>query len=217
MVESTIKQAKPISAKQRYLGVIKNGLFLFGLRNRLALIGFDIKPYYWVQEEITECKEPKIKGDSSDFLVRYLNADEVKLIANSVPKNLGKGFMEGINNNQLCIGLEHKNEITALMFIELNDFDFNKRAFQLKSNEAYLLNMWTFHSFRGRNLAPYLRYQSYQLLKEQGRDVKYSVTEYFNKSSIKFKQKLNSKHLILFVNIILFKKYYWNFKIKEYK
>ena len=94
---------------------------------------------------------------------------------------------------------------------------FTTKTFRLKDNEAYLLNMWTFHAYRGKNLAPYLRHQSYRLLEKQGRTEKYSITQYFNKSSIKFKNKLNSKHLKLYLSIALFKKFYWNFCIKEYK
>lgn len=210
------KQAESISVTQRYWNVIRNGLLLLGIRNRLALFGFDIRPYYWVQEETVECNEPQIKGDSSEYTIRYLNYDEVYLIANNITNNLGKDLITGFNNGQLCIGLEYKNEIAAYTFIELNDFIFNRRIFKLESNEAYLLNMWTFHSYRGKNLAPYLRYHCYQLLKERGIDVKYSITEYFNKSSMKFKNKLNSEHLSLFLSIVLFKKYYWNFMLKQY-
>ncbi|RLD30030.1 MAG: hypothetical protein DRI75_01365 [Bacteroidetes bacterium] len=211
-----IKHVESISVSKRFWNVITNGLLIFGIRNRLALIGLDITPYYWVQEEIEECQEPVIKGDPNEYIFRYLNFDEVILIANKVPNRFGRNLINGFKNGQLCIGLEHNNNIAAYMFIELNDFTFNHRTFKLKNNEAYLLNMWTFHSYRGKNLAPYLRYQSYQLLKEQGRHIKYSITDYFNKSSIKFKNKLNSKHLKLFISIELFKKLQWNFVLKKF-
>lgn len=212
-----ITQTHSIPATKRFWNIINNGLFLFGFRNRLARIGIDIIPYYWVQEDAEPCKEPVIKGNAEDYMVKYLTKEDVQLIANQVPKILGDDLIKGINNGQLCIGLEHENCIVAYTFVELNDFTFNYRKFKLCKNEAYLLNMWTFHGYRGRNLAPYLRYKSYQLLKEQGRDVKYSITNYFNKSSIKFKNKLNSKHLKLYLSIVLFNKYHWNFKLKEYK
>ncbi len=212
-----IKKSQNISIFKRFWIIINNGLLLFGIRNRLAKIGIDIDPYYWVQEEVEECQEPKIKGDSTEYLLRYLDAEELKLITSYLTISEREKMIQGLNNGQICIGLEHNNEIAAYMFIELNDFTFHNRTFKLKDNEAYLLNMWTFHSYRSKNIAPYLRYQSYQLLKKQGRDIKYSVTQYFNKSSIKFKKKLNSKHLKLYLSIILFKKYYWNFLLRDYK
>jgi len=202
---------------QRYWSAIRHGLFLFGIRNRLAKIGFDINPYYWVQEEFTECPEPIIKGDSSEYTLRYLDIDAVKLITNQDINFDREEMIEGLKNGQLCIGLEHNKEIAAFMFIELNDFVYSNRIFKLKDNEAYLLNMFTFHSYRSKNLAPYLRYQSYQILKSQGRNVKYSITQYFNKSSMLFKNKLNSKHLKLYISIVFFKKYYFNFCVREYK
>jgi hypothetical protein len=214
---ATIVQGAKISSRKRYWNVVSNGLLLFGIRNRLAKIGFDFRPYYWVQEEVIPCNEPKIKGGASAYKVRYLKLDELETIAVNLPEQLAAEVVDSFKKGQLCIGLEHNNEIAAYTFVEINDFVFNKKSYKLKSNEAYLLNMWTFHEHRGKNLAPYLRYQAYQLLKEQGRDVKYSITEYFNKSSIKFKAKLNSEHQKLVLSIILFKKFYWNFLLKEYK
>lgn len=212
-----ITQVHTIPTTKRFWNVINNGLLLYGLRNRLARVGIDITPYYWVKEECEPCDEPIIKGNTTEFKVKYLTKDEVTLIAKKVPKILGDDLIKGFNEGQLCVGLEHKKSIAAFNFIELKDFSFKKRQFKLKDNESYLLNMWTFHEFRGMNLAPYLRYKSYQFLKEQKRYAKYSISNYFNKSSIKFKNKLNAKHLIFYLSIVLFNKFYWNFKIKDYK
>lgn len=210
-------KTQDISILKRYYGVIKNGLFLFGLRNRLAKIGLDFRPYYWVEEECEPCDTPQIKGNTSNYKLRYISLEEAKLINQRKSKNDYNNMVRGMQNGQLCVGLETNNEIVAYMFIELNDFEFNKRAFKLKSNEAYLLNMWTMFNFRGRNLAPFLRYKAYRLLEEEhGRNIKYSITEYFNKSSIKFKNKLNSKNHFLYLSIVLFKKYTWNFTLKKY-
>lgn len=211
------KKTREITPLKRYWNIISNGLFLFGLRNRLAKIGIDINPYYWVQEEVTACLEPEIKGDPSEYSVRFLNIDEFKSLTQNESSSSTKEMIEGLQNGQLCIGLEHNGAIAAYTFIELHDFVYYKKTFRLKNNEAYLLNMWTFHAYRGKNLAPYLRYQSYRLLEKQGRSVKYSITQYFNKSSIKFKKKLNAKHLKLYLSIALFKKIYWNFTLKSYE
>lgn len=197
------KLDRNVSKLSRYRGIINNGLFLYGLRNRFANIGIDIDPYYWVQEEIEPCDEPIVKGGTSGFFLKDLTLkDQAKKL--------------GVKTGQLCFALEYNGELAAYTFIELNNFEIKGRSFKLKPNEAYLLNMWTFHAYRGRNLAPYLRYKTYELLKLQGIDTKYSMTDYLNKSSIKFKQKLNSKNLVLYLNIQLFKKYNWNYTLKKY-
>ncbi|GGW27871.1 hypothetical protein [Arenibacter certesii] len=211
-----IKESRKVSRVRRFREVIKNGMLLFGVKNRLARIGITIMPYYWVQEEFETCAEPQIKGDVSEFKVRELNLDELMLVSKGI-ENLHLDVLEKqYNECLLCLGLEHNNQIAAYMIIGVKDLHFRGRLFPINNNEAYLSSMWTFHDFRGRNLAPYLRYKSYQVLKEQGRDIKYSISEYFNKSTLKFKNKLNSKPLQLFIYFDLFGKWKRNYLLKSY-
>lgn len=207
---------KSLSAIGRYWGIIKNGMFLFGIRNRLAKIGLDITPYYWVQEETEPCTMPMIKDDSSKYVVRYISKEEFSAVSHVKSGQEYDNMMASIDNGQFVVGLETNGKIAAYTFVEPNDFEFNGRKFELGPQEAYLLNMWTFHEFRGRNLAPFLRYQTYQLLREKGILVKYSITNFFNKSSIKFKNKLNAKHLYLYLSIVVFKRYKWNFTLRKF-
>lgn len=211
-----VKKAKKPSVFKRYTDIIRNGLFLFGIRNRLDRMGININPYYWVQEEFVKCELPELRNDhSANYTFKHLTIEDVTLIAKDKGPVFNK-MIEGLKNGQTCVGLENNGEVACYTFIEFNSFDFNGRWFDLKPNEAYLLNMWTFHKYRGKNLAPYLRYQVYRMLEKKGVDVKYSISQYFNKSSIKFKRKLNSKHHFLYLNIVLFKKLKWNFTLKKY-
>lgn len=207
------EEIKKSSKMQLYRGVFRNGLFFYRLRNRLAHLGIDIKPYYWVQENCDICDLPIIKDDSSKYIFKILSIDEIKLISTG---DFDEIVLKINNGTLIGIGLENNDSIVSYMFIELNDFEYSGKKFQLKANEAFLCDMQTFHAYRGRNLAPYLRYQAYELLNKQGRDLKYSVTQYFNKSSIRFKNKLNSKHLYCYLSIVLFKKFTWNFTLKKY-
>ncbi|NNJ88256.1 MAG: hypothetical protein HKP53_02550 [Eudoraea sp.] len=196
--------------------IVRHGLILHGITNRLEKIGIDIDPYYWVQEGISGYSPPEIRGDTSEFSIKYLNLEEVTQTISRVSGFRKQEILDGFRNGQLCVGLIHQKECAAFMFIELNDFELKKRTFKLADNEAYLLNMWTFDAYRGMNIAPYLRYQCYLLLNEMGRDTTFSISDYFNKSSIKFKKKLNAKHLKLYLYVGLFKKYHWNFELKDY-
>lgn len=197
--------------------ILRNGLLLYGIRNRLARIGFDFDPFYWVLEASEKCSQPEIKGNHTEYVLEYLDLEEIKSVGRLKRGMSEEELLRGYQDGQICIGLRHKKEIAAYMFIELNDFKYNRKAFELKEEEAYLLNMYTFESYRGKNLAPYLRYLSYQLLRDKGRDKLYSVSAYFNKSTIRFKEKLKAKHQKLFLYIILFKKYHWCFLLKTFK
>ncbi len=189
-----------------FWNIVSNGLFLFGLRNRLAKLGFDLDPYYWVEEGFTDYEIPKIKGSQNDYVVTNLSLDEI----HSIRKNIiGSGPVSDLpifHDKQLGIGIKHKGDIAAFMLIELNDFWYHKRRIRLKDNEAYLFHMYTFEKHRGKNLAPYLRYHSYLMLKNLGKDRIFSITQYFNKSSKNFKKKLHAKNRQLFINISLFNK-----------
>lgn len=79
------------------------------------------------------------------------------------------------------------------MFVQFNDIYEGKRIFRLKEDEAYLNFMYTYNEFRGQNLAPYLRYHCYKMLEKENKLKLYSISEYFNKPAINFKEKLKAK------------------------
>lgn len=194
---------------------LRNGLFLFTLRNFIMRFGLDFDPYYLEREGLDQSVEPQIRGDATAYSVVPIQAEEVGILDNIMGMDVQK-LKEAIENGQLCIGLKRGSEIAALMFAETRDFVYKHRTFDLGKNEAYLMNMYTFEAYRGKNLAPYLRYHSYKLLRDQGIDSIYSITAYFNKSSLKFKQKLNVQHLQLLMYVGLFKRFHWNYTLKRY-
>ena len=199
-----------------FWNILKNGLFLFGVRNRLARLGLDFDPFYWVLEGHSECDPPKIKGDPKEYKLVQLSLEDLVALRKKIIGYNRVGAILDFHDKLKCIGLKYKEEIAAFMLIELYDFKYDEINFQLEENEAYLTHMYTFEAHRGKNLAPYLRYQSYLMLKEMKRDRIYSITQFFNKSSKRFKKKLNSSNLKLYLNIILFKKYHYHFLLKSY-
>lgn len=209
----TEKKKSPYSVALIW-NLIKHGLFFQGLRHAVAKMGVDIMPYYWVEEEHTRSEKPVIKTDIH-FVFKSLNAaeiDSIKTKSDSINQNK---IIQSLADGQECVGLLSNNDVAAYMFVELKDFTFKNHLFKIRENEAYLLNMFTFEEFRGKNLAPYLRYLCYRELENRGIDKKYSISNYFNKSAIRFKEKLNSKPLKLYINIELFKKVQWHFLFKK--
>ena len=102
------------------------------------------------------------------------------------------------------------------MFINFAECDIKSKKIKLKKDEAYLTYMYTLKAYRGRNLAPYLRYKSYEILKEMGRDKIYSISSVLNSSAIRYKEKLNAKNMKLILYIEMFKKIKMTFKLKSY-
>ena len=195
--------------------IIKHGLFWHGVRNNMAKIGIDFMPYYYVQEAITPLNEPKLRDDKLQFEILEFGEKEIVEIKNTIIGIEQKDLIHDLKNGEVCIGLKHEDNIAAYMFIKRKPFYFRKKYIKLDSHEAYLHSMYTFENYRGKGVAPFLRYHSYQLMKSKGVTKFYSVSEYFNKSTIKFKKKLNSKHVALFLSIFWFKKWYMNFTLKR--
>jgi hypothetical protein len=196
--------------------IIKHGLFLHGVRNNLAKIGLDFMPYYWVEEATSTIKIPEIRGEDKDFKISIFGEEEINYIKSTIIGIGEKDLLTDLKNGEICVGLKNKGAIAAYMFIKQKPFIFRKRQFNLKPSESYLHSMYTFEAYRGKNMAPYLRYHSYKLLKKEGVTSYFSVSEYFNKSTIKFKKKLNSKPVKLYLSLVLFKKWTMNFTLKSY-
>ncbi len=197
--------------------IIKYGLFWHGVRNNLAKLGFDIMPYYLVREATEKFNTPEIRGDSKDFELSVFGEKEILYIKDTIIGIEQKDLIADLKRGEVCFGLKHGENIAAYMFIKRKSFTFRKRQFNLKSNESYLHSMYTFEDYRGKNIAPFLRYHSYTYLEHEGVDTFLSISEYFNKSTIRFKQKLKSKPLKLFLSVVFFKKLTLNFTLKTYK
>lgn len=196
--------------------IIKHGLFWHGVRNNLAKIGLDFMPYYWVEEATSPIIPPKIRGEQTHFEILKFGETEISYIKDTIIGIEQKDLLADLKKGEICIGLKTNGQIAAYMFIKNQPFVFRERHFDLGKTESYLHSMYTFEAYRGKNIAPYLRYHSYQYLKNNNISTYYSVSEYFNKSTIKFKKKLNSKPIKLYLSVVLFKKWYYNYTLKTF-
>lgn len=197
---------------------IKYGLTLNSIRLKLMKAGIDISPYYWFQEGNDPSVIPEMQNISSDYTVDFPGPDEMEVI-----ERLDKGWSRSreripalLDSSEKCIAIKQKGEIAAFMWINFKEFRYKSTVQKLKSNEAYLTDMFTVEAFRGKNLAPFLRYKSYELLREMGRTDLYSISILFNTPAIKFKEKLNARKIKLIFLIRFFKRYQLSFKLKSY-
>lgn len=197
---------------------VRHGMIMQSIRNKLITIGIDISPYYWYQEGANTTKIPEIPGTVSDYSVQTLGPDDMEMLTKidkgwSASEKKIPGLLDG---TEKCIALKHKDEIAAFMWINLKEFKYKSIVLPMKSNEAYLTYMFTDDRYRGKNLAPYLRYKSYEMLKEMGRTVLYSISISCNTPAVKFKEKLDARKVKLMLVIQLFNRFHWSFRLKSY-
>ncbi len=125
-------------------------------------------------------------------------------------------LLKRLSEGCLCMGIKHKDEIAAYMWCNLRECDSPLIRFDLRSEEAYLMNARTFSSYRGKNLAPYLRIQLYRHVRQMGRTKFISITSYFNTPAQRFKKKLNAKPQKFYIWIKVFMKYERIILLKSY-
>jgi hypothetical protein len=80
---------------------------------------------------------------------------------------------------------------------------------------------WTFWTpadipYRGKGIAPYIRYLGYKELERLGRTRLYSISIYFNTPAVNFKKKLGAEFLELRLRVRLFRKWERDVRVKKY-
>jgi GNAT superfamily N-acetyltransferase len=201
---------------QKVLTKVRYGMVIHVIRRRILRLGIEISPYYLFREGMGNLAIPAIKGLESDYSAEVFLPEDFALLENNGSGFTPEDFLNFSKAGQKCIGIKHEGEVAAFMWINFSELKYKTFQLQLKSNEAYLWNMVTLEAYRGKNIAPYLRYKSYEILHDMGRDILYSISEYFNTPAIKFKRKLNARILKLLLYIRLFKKFERNFTLKSY-
>lgn len=178
----------------------------------ISKIGIRFTPYYVVLEGLFGETIPTFEKDFPEYELGFLGPDDMKGVASIPGRGIAQGeLMKRLERGQLCYGIKYRGNPVAFNWFDFGEFSFDRHRFPMKDSEAYLFDAHTHMGFRGKQLAPYVRYQSYKELARMGRTRLYSASDYFNTPSIKFKKKLKAKLTELHLVIILFRK--WHFRL----
>jgi len=186
---------------------IKENNFVNRIYRKVSYL-FKIIPFYLVEERLIPDLELSLEPGLKNLTARILSPAEVaELGAN--PETLGPSniFLEKLKHGYQCMGLLHRGQVVAYSWFSLERCEYKTFGFHLKENEAYLCDARTFKKYRGKNLAPYLRYQLYKELAHRGRSKFFSFTISGSTSSVRFKEKLGAKPFQLYLYVELLKKY----------
>ena len=177
-----------------------HGLLSHELLKKVGKLGVNIDLFYLVNEGNFSCSQQWLDS-FQDYTLCVLHRDDMELIAADHPWDNLDGLRARIDKGHICIGLKYEDDIVAFTWADLEECSHEPLRFAMADNEAYLYDAFTMPRFRGKGLAPYMRYQSYQHLRSIGRDHYYSISQYFNTSSIQFKQKLNAGFDKLYLSV----------------
>jgi len=177
-----------------------------------------IRIYYLIQEGANPVSLPGFKGNIEEFTFDFIDPADLETVEeNNEFKGKKDDFQKKLDNGYKCFCAKHQGQIVAYSWFDFEECRFIDPLFKLNKSEAYLFDLYTLESYRGKNIAPYLRSEGYKALNGMGKDTFYSISECFNAPAVKFKNKLNAKFLGTYLLIDLFRKWKWNLKIKEYK
>lgn len=207
------------SALSSLINKFRYGLVLLSLRDQLIKMGVEITPFYWMKEGISTDYQLPFDAGFDEFEFSFFDADDIEKICELPERafvskeHVRKIFAKGTK----CYGAKYKGEIAGFTWFDLDECFSRLYKTPMKKNEAYLFDVYVLNAFRGKNLAPLLRYKIYAILRDMGVDSFYSITEAFNTPSIRIKEKLNARFVFLGLYVRLFRKRRKTWILKRYE
>ena len=207
-----------VSILSRLLHQVRYGLMTRSVLLRLRKIGIEIEPYILYREgasdtEISDRPEyavTEIEPEDTDNVAAALDDQSITVTA----------WRDRIASGQLGLLLSRGDEVVRYtwadtMFCSL--VNPRNTLFELHDGQAYLRYTYVKKSFRGKDLAPYLRSCMYRKLHDQGYTELLSISEFFNRPARNFKKKLDAVPLQLRVSVQLFHRWGFDARLRHYR
>jgi GNAT superfamily N-acetyltransferase len=160
-----------------------------------------------------------LAGELAEYEIGFLGPGDMRALA-AIPgrRPSSETLLSRLREGKLCIGARYRGEIVAFTWCNLTECEMvSHRLFSLKEHEAYLFDAYTLEQFRGRGIAPHLRYRCYEELAKLGRDQCYSITAVWNPSAAKFKKKLGARVLELGMLVTLFHRRRFHVPLRDWR
>ena len=207
---------------KRALKILKHKVIYDGIVNKLrrilAQLGLAIKFYYVFKEGLKDGESKDFTLESGEYETIFLTSEDMhSLDCIDGRSETALTMQNQMNRGHKCLAIKTNGKIVGFTWCQFDMFAYPmSKGPTLLENEAYLYDMYILKGYRGRNLAPLLRYRCYQELAKMGRTVLYSASTIYNNPAIVFKKKLNARIVSLRVFLRIGKNLQWNWKLKAY-
>ena len=160
----------------------------------LSKLGVRIEPVDLYLEGLGRCEPPPAPESLERASIGFLTSKDMAELAMMPGRDASRAALERrLESGQLCLGVRNRGEIVAFTWCNLKECLIEKHhLFELHDDEASLFDAYTAREYRGRDVAPWMRYRCYEEMEKLGRHRCYSVTILFNTPAIRFKQKLGA-------------------------
>jgi hypothetical protein len=195
----------PVQENSRQLSFITRlrNRFRYGLATQeildriSAVTGFVIRPYYFVRERLQPEIDLPAFADVSKYEVRDLTESDMDVMARqSMGRHSTAKLVQNLRNGKRSIGIFFDGDLVAYCWFRFDCAPvptWMTDLIRLRPDEAYLFDTQVLPAYRGRRLAPLIRYRVYEALNELGRSRLYSISLAFNASTRRFKGRLHAR------------------------
>ena len=219
--EPAARRSGAVWRKLRYVW-LKGRYDSFGqlLLDGFNLVGLDVNPYRLYLEGLPllgrdmEAQAPRFEQYSFKLLQRA----DIPFIA-SLPdrKFTAESLLRRLDLNCIGLGAWLGDDLAAFVWCDLKNCHYKGHRFALKADEGYLFDVYALRPFRGKGLAPQLRWRIYVELARMGRTTLYSISHSFNGPAVQVKKKLNAQILDSGITIGIFRRWRFSRHIKGYR
>lgn len=192
-----------------YVQKVRYNSLVLNILGGLSMLGIVIQPFYIFREGLSSIK-PFQGMEETTYRVSPLSRQDMENISKFPDRKVGiADLLKRIEKNNLGLGLFHRDNLVAFTWCNLDYCTYPGCRFHLDSYEAYLFDAYTVEEYRGKGLGPQIRCHLYVELEKMGRVRLYSISECFNRSAVRFKQKLAGRILARGTYIELYRR--WRF------
>jgi RimJ/RimL family protein N-acetyltransferase len=128
---------------------------------------------------------------NSDLKIKFMGPADLKYI--ETKEHTFWGFLNEMKDGSRCIALIKDAGVVSYLWVSNKFIDYYNLKIPLKKNEAMLYFHVTKPEERGKGYAEILRAKVYDILREQGKDTFYSITDLENKPALRFKEKIGAE------------------------
>jgi GNAT superfamily N-acetyltransferase len=135
-------------------------------------------------------KEGSFTTDS-DLKIKFMSPGDFKYI--ETKEHTFWAFVREMSTGSRCVALIKDGGVVSYLWINDKLIDYYSLKITLKKNESLLYFAVTKPEERGKGYAEILRSKVYDVLRSQGKDTFYSITDLENKPALRFKEKIGAE------------------------
>jgi len=159
----------------------------------LKIIKIRINPFYILREGLHAGADSQSRAPDGCEIRVIHHGDLPQFVDFPDRTDSLESLQERMDRGDIGLGAWLSGTVAGFTWARTDEFLSYLYRFDLRADEAYLYDAYISIPCRGSGLAGHLRYRLYETLAERGRHTLFSVSDRFNRPSLRFKEKLGAR------------------------